>query len=66
MLAKVREFQDCVGVPAPNSPLIPERFQLRCTLIEEEVSELRTAVKSVDVKGVLDALVDVQYVLIGT
>jgi len=50
------------------SPAIPsaDRAKLRMNLIDEEVNELREAIKQNDLVECADALADIQYVLSGT
>lgn len=63
----VREFHDAFDVHTPEHPFIVDDAlnELRCDLIEEELGELREALRERDVVGVLDALTDLQYVLDG-
>lgn len=79
-LPLVEEFHIAVGHPTLPSPSwltdkdvahIPGGHsaasftQMRYDLIAEELEELRTAMNSDDLVGVLDALADLQYVIIG-
>ena len=66
-LAIVKEWHEAFDVPGVDAPSIPkERAQMRLTILEEEVGELRAAVEVGDLIEVLDALCDIQYVLDGT
>jgi predicted HAD superfamily Cof-like phosphohydrolase len=64
----VQEFHEMFGQPRNLSPeIIPDdRAQLRQSLLEEEVSELREAIEKRDLVAILDAICDVQYILSGT
>jgi predicted HAD superfamily Cof-like phosphohydrolase len=65
-LNKVREFHRVFGAPVLSKPLIPkDRAQLRIDLIEEELNELKEAIKDNDIVEVADAFADIQYVLSG-
>ncbi len=63
----VAEFMNTFKQPVLNNPIIPseDRCKLRHSLLYEEVKELKEALINKDLKGVLDALVDLQYVLDG-
>ncbi|WP_253913349.1 nucleoside triphosphate pyrophosphohydrolase family protein [Pseudoruegeria sp. HB172150] len=66
-LSTVREWHEAFGVPVASRPSIPEdRADMRISILEEEVQELREAVAAGDLVEVLDALCDIQYVLDGT
>ena len=66
-LAIVKEWHESFDVPVVDAPSIPkERAQMRLTILEEEVGELRAAVEVGDLIEVLDALCDIQYVRDGT
>lgn len=66
-LNQVREWHEHFKVPVLHEPTLPEgRRELRLSLLEEEVRELREAVEAGDMLEVLDALCDIQYVLDGT
>lgn len=56
------------NVETPKEPMMPSMFdsQLRISLLQEELNELKEAVKNNDLVEVADALVDLQYVLTGT
>ena len=66
-LAKVAEFMHLNGQPILRYPRIPhiERQELRVELLEEEVRELKDALKSNNLVEVADACADIQYVLSG-
>ncbi|MEM6933536.1 MAG: hypothetical protein AAF526_08090 [Pseudomonadota bacterium] len=43
----VREWHDAFQVPVEDAPVIPEaRAQMRLSILEEEVAELRAAVEA--------------------
>lgn len=66
-LTSVEEFHRKFLVNIENAPCIPlERTELRVSLIQEELNELKDAIKENNLTEVLDALVDLQYVLSGT
>jgi len=65
-LDQVREWHESFQAPVLNEPALPEgRRELRLSLLEEEIKELREAVEANDMVEVLDALCDIQYVLDG-
>ena len=66
-LNSVVEFHRTFQHPVLREPNIPsdERCKLRLSLLNEELKELEDAVKNNDIKGVADALCDLQYVLSG-
>lgn len=63
----VAEFMSTFKQPVLIKPIIPaeDRCKLRHSLLAEEVKELQEAIDAKDLKAVLDALVDIQYVLDG-
>jgi predicted HAD superfamily Cof-like phosphohydrolase len=67
-IEQVREFHDAFGVKnEPHPTLSDKKTQLlRVRLIQEEIDELREALEADDVVGVLDALVDITYVVEGS
>ena len=67
-LKKVTEFHKTFEAPVLDTPQIPseERCQLRVSLIQEELDELKQAIKDGDLIEIADALCDIQYVLSGT
>lgn len=64
----VKEFHEFFGAPVLTEPTIPEkdRCDLRISLIQEELNELKEAIENNDLVEVADALCDLQYVLSGT
>jgi len=63
----VEEFHNTFGAPVLDKPQIPseERCKLRISLLEEELGELKEAIKNNDLVEIFDALADCQYVLTG-
>jgi len=66
-LSQVKEFHKTFDVPVLKTPEIPskERCELRISLIQEELNELKEAIENNDLVEVADALCDLQYVLSG-
>lgn len=66
-LNDVAAFHDTFNLPILDEPIIPEasRCELRINLIEEELEELKQAIKDGDLLEVADAFCDIQYVLSG-
>ena len=66
-LNDVSEFHKTFDLPILEEPVIPakERWELRLSLIEEELQELREAIENDDLVEVADAFCDIQYVLSG-
>ena len=66
-LNDVAHFHDTFNLPVVEEPLIPdaERCKLRINLLEEELEELKTAIRHGDLVEVADAFCDLQYVLSG-
>jgi predicted HAD superfamily Cof-like phosphohydrolase len=66
-LSKVSEFHKTFDAPILESPQIPsdERCQLRVSLLQEELNELKQAIDDNDIVEIADALCDLQYVLSG-
>ena len=64
---KVKKFMLTFGQDVKAKPSFPSDkiINLRCSLIEEELSELKEAVKSKDITEVADALTDILYVTYG-
>jgi predicted HAD superfamily Cof-like phosphohydrolase len=64
---KVAEFHQVFGQPVKEEPTIPskERVDLRLSLIEEELGELREAIEANDIVEIADALTDILYVTYG-
>tara|TARA_A100001015_G_scaffold132057_1_gene146579 strand:- start:198 stop:569 length:372 start_codon:yes stop_codon:yes gene_type:complete len=63
----VKKFMKTFGQEVKNKAEFPdEKIQnLRVSLIEEELSELKEALKNKDIKEVADALTDILYVTYG-
>jgi predicted HAD superfamily Cof-like phosphohydrolase len=64
---KVKKFMQTFGQDIKTKPSFPEDkiVNLRNSLIEEELSELKEAVKNNDITEVADALTDILYVTYG-
>tara|TARA_B100000902_G_scaffold374515_1_gene403554 strand:+ start:9187 stop:9765 length:579 start_codon:yes stop_codon:yes gene_type:complete len=66
---RVKEFMTIMGQEVPTEPtepkLNPAVTNLRVKLIEEELSELKEALKNDDFVEVIDALADILYVTYG-
>lgn len=63
---QIAEFHQKFGQPIGATPLInPDRVELRSELIREEAIETMIAMKSGDLVGVADGIVDLIYVAIG-
>jgi len=67
-LKQVEYFHDTFNVPVLEAPTIPseERCNLRVSLIQEELNELKQAITDKNIIEIADALCDLQYVLNGT
>ena len=67
-LEQVSEFHNTFEAPILDTPQIPskERCNLRISLIQEELDELKQAIADNDLVEVADALCDIEYVLLGT
>ena len=65
--SSVKKFMETFGQEVKNKAEFPnEKIQdLRVSLIEEELSELKEAIKNKDIKEVADALTDILYVTYG-
>ena len=63
----VKKFMQTFGQDIKTKPSFPEDkiVNLRNSLIEEELSELKEAVKNNDITEVADALTDILYVTYG-
>ena len=63
----VKKFMETFGQEVKNKAEFPnEKIQdLRVSLIEEELSELKEAIENKDIKEVADALTDILYVTYG-
>lgn len=66
-LNDVAEFHSTFHLPVLETPTIPaqERCDLRINLLQEELDELKEAIREKDITAVADALSDLQYVLSG-
>ena len=63
-LNDVSKFHDTFNLPILNEPTIPneDRCTLRVNLLQEELNELKDAIKDNDLVEIADALCDIQYV----
>ena len=66
-LNQVAEFHKTFNAPILETPQIPskERCELRISLIQEELNELKEAISDQNMVEIADALCDLQYVLSG-
>ena len=66
-LNMVAEFHKTFDAPILDEPQIPskERCELRISLLQEELNELKQAIEDNDIVEIADALCDLQYVLSG-
>jgi len=66
-LNDVAEFHRTFHLPILESPAIPgeDRCALRVNLLQEELDELKDAIRDKDLTAIADALSDLQYVLSG-
>jgi predicted HAD superfamily Cof-like phosphohydrolase len=66
-LEKVSEFHKTFNAPILDTPQITskERCELRISLLQEELNELKEAIENNDLVEVADAFADLQYVLSG-
>ena len=66
-LNQVAEFHKTFNAPILDQPTIPsaERCNLRISLLQEELNELKEAIADNDLVEIADALCDLQYVLSG-
>lgn len=66
-LNAVAAFHKTFNAPILDTPQIPakERAELRVSLLQEELNELKEAIKNNDLVEIADALCDLQYVLSG-
>ena len=64
----VAEFHADLHLPLAEQPtmLAPNRLRFRCSLLEEEVEELREAANQENWLAITDALVDILYFTYGT
>ena len=65
--SSVKKFMETFGQEVKNTAEFPsEKIQdLRVSLIDEELSELKEAIENKDIKEVADALTDILYVTYG-
>lgn len=66
-LTSVAAFHDLFDLPVVAKPAIPSesRCQLRLSLLQEELNEMKQAIEDKDIVAIADALADLQYVLSG-
>jgi predicted HAD superfamily Cof-like phosphohydrolase len=66
-LNQVAEFHKTFNAPILSEPQIPsnERCELRISLLQEELNELKEAISQKNLVEIADALCDLQYVLSG-
>jgi len=66
-LSDVSAFHETFNAPILDTPMIPskERCELRVSLLQEELNELKEAIEDNDLVEIADALADIQYVLSG-
>ncbi|MEZ4917055.1 MAG: nucleoside triphosphate pyrophosphohydrolase family protein [Chitinophagales bacterium] len=66
-LNSVAAFHHTFDAPVLDKPTIPskDRCELRVNLLQEELNELKQAIKDNDIIEIADALADIQYVLSG-
>ena len=66
-LNQVAQFHTTFKAPIEPKPIIPtkDRSDLRVSLLQEELNELKDAIAANDIVEVADALCDLQYVLSG-
>ena len=66
-LTSVAEFHKTFQHPILDTPQIPSeaRCQLRVSLLQEELNELKQAIDDKNIVEIADALCDLQYVLSG-
>ena len=64
---KVKKFMQTFGQDVKTKPSFPDNkiVNLRNSLIEEELSELKEAVNNKDINEIADALTDILYVTYG-
>jgi predicted HAD superfamily Cof-like phosphohydrolase len=66
-LKSVTEFHETFGAPVLDKPQIPskDRCELRVSLLQEELNELKEAIENNNLIEIADAFSDLQYVLSG-
>ena len=64
---KVKKFMQIFGQEVKTQPSLPNKkiANLRYALIEEELSELKSAIEDKDIIEIADALTDILYVTYG-
>ena len=67
-LQSVSEFHETFKAPILETPQIPskERCELRVSLLQEELNELKQAIEDNDLVEISDGLCDLMYVLCGS
>lgn len=67
-LNQVAEFHETFNAPILDNPQIPskERCDLRINLMQEELNEIKEAIKNDDLVEISDGLCDLMYVLAGS
>ena len=67
-LNQVADFHKTFNAPILNEPQIPsqQRCELRVSLLQEELNELKEAIENNDLVEIADALGDQLYILCGT
>lgn len=68
LIEKVKEFNKAFGIESPMFPSLvgEDVYELREKLMAEENEEYLDSCQLKDLVGVLDALCDMQYILLGT
>lgn len=68
LLNQVSEFHKIFKAPILEIPKIPskDRCELRINILQEELNELKQSIEKCDIVEIADAIVDLQYVLLGT
>jgi predicted HAD superfamily Cof-like phosphohydrolase len=64
----VEEFHKTFGAPVLETPQIPskQRCDLRISLMQEELNEIKEAIENNDFVEISDGLCDLMYVLVGS
>jgi predicted HAD superfamily Cof-like phosphohydrolase len=63
--ARVHDFHVTFALPHPPKPTLDEFTQVRTSLIQEELDELCVAWEKGDIVEMIDALCDLEYVVMG-
>ena len=68
MVDDIHEFSKRFRLPQPDKPELLDNYDMeyRVSFIQEELRELQYSHDDEDMEGVLDALVDLVYVALGT